>query len=328
MAKLASRSSRKQKKEKKKKINKIVGRGTLGLVIAVFIFWVVLQVSNFYALRAIKTVNAQMGDLIISTEANGIFMLQEELISAPRTGIMEPLSEEGERVSKGAVVARIMPLEGPEGGGISENIISPSTGLVWYHLDGWEGVYDQDTWNNSDLYTVFDNLNKNNKGASGIQTNEVNQGEPICKVVDNLIWPQLIIQFDLPGSLSLKEGELLRFDWKDGGSGQGRVKSLLKRKGKEYALIKLEEMRPFACARFSNLNVSCKKGEGIIIPRTALIKRDKDDGVYIMSVLGPEFKEVDIITSVNSEAAIQGISPGEEVVINPGVVKLIKKDIL
>lgn len=69
-----------------------------------------------------------------------------------------------------------------------------------------------------------------------------------------------------------------------------------------------------------------QEGEGIIIPESALISENNQSGVYVMSVLGPVFKKVDVVAAQNGQAAVQGISPGAEVVKNPGLAKLIKKD--
>jgi hypothetical protein len=45
-----------------------------------------------------------------------------------------------------------------------------------------------------------------------------------------------------------------------------------------------------------------------------------------MSVVSPVFKKVDVVAVVDDQAAVQGISPGTEVVKNPSIARLIKKD--
>ncbi|HBG22137.1 MAG TPA: hypothetical protein DDW83_02645 [Peptococcaceae bacterium] len=75
--------------------------------------------------------------------------------------------------------------------------------------------------------------------------------------------------------------------------------------------------------------MSCRKGEGVIVPDSALVKEDGENEVYlyIMSVTGPVVKNVEVVTVLDGQVAVQGISPGADVVKNPGVARLIKKDI-
>jgi hypothetical protein len=46
-----------------------------------------------------------------------------------------------------------------------------------------------------------------------------------------------------------------------------------------------------------------------------------------MSVIGPVLKNVDVVAVLDGQAVVQGISPGADVVKNPGLASLIKKDI-
>ena len=77
-----------------------------------------------------------------------------------------------------------------------------------------------------------------------------------------------------------------------------------------YALIELEQVRPFPCQRLLDLDLICKKGEGVIVPDSALVKENGENGVYIMSVIGPVLKNVDVVAVLDGQAVVQGISPG------------------
>ncbi|CEO87487.1 HlyD family efflux transporter periplasmic adaptor subunit [Syntrophaceticus schinkii] len=327
MAKPTSRRNRKHKKDFQNKVKSLAGRLILFFVIFLVVLWLGLQAFNFCVFHAIRTADAQMGELVITTDARGALLFQEEVISAPVSGKLEPLVTEGMRVSIGTVVARMEPLTGPDGKKGSMEINSPSTGIVCYHLDGWEGVYDRLSWESSDPSVLFQNLTKESKPDDEVsQKEEFNRGDPVCKIIDNLVNPYLIIRFDSLNCPQVKNGERLQLTWEKEGKGEGRVLSLINKEENKYAFIELERMRPFPCQHLLELEVRCKKGEGIIIPESALISENNQSGVYVMSVLGPVFKKVDVVAAQNGQAAVQGISPGAEVVKNPGLAKLIKKD--
>ena len=135
----STRRNRKLKKDFRKKVSSLVGRLILLFFIIIVVLWLGLQAFNFCVFHAIRTVNVQMGELAVSTRAEGVLLLQEKVIRAPEPGNLEPLVSEGMRVSIGAVVARMQPLTGPNNSRDSMEIKSPATGIVCYHLDGWEG---------------------------------------------------------------------------------------------------------------------------------------------------------------------------------------------
>lgn len=325
---LTARSNRKLKKDLTKKVSSLVGKLILLFFIIVVVLWLGLQAFNFCVFHAIRTADAQIGELTASTRARGALLLQEDVVRAPESGNLEPLVSEGTRVSSGVVVAHMKPLTGPDSSGGSIEIRSPATGIVSYNLDGWEGVYERASWENSDPVALFQNLTKGNKPDGKYrQTEGFSKGDPVFKIVDNLINPCLIIKFAQGYSPQEKTGQRLQLTWGKEGNAKGRVLSLVNKEKIWYALVELEQVCPFPCQRLLELEVLSPRGEGVIIPDSALIKENNSDGVYIMTVLGPVFKKVEVIAAFNRQVAVRGISPGDEVVKNPGLAKLIKKDI-
>lgn len=316
------------KKALKKKLSSLTGRLILLFFVFLVIFWLGLQAFNFFVFHAIRTVEAQTGELAASTTAKGVLLLQEVVVRAPAPGKLDLLVPEGMRLSIGAVVARLEPLTGPDGSSSSIEIKSPSTGIVCYHLDGWEGVYDRVSWERIDPGTIFEKITEESKPESKAPQKEgISKGDPIFKIIDNLVNPYLIIQINQGYSPQVRTGEQLQLIWGKEGHGEARVISLFNKENNRFVLVELEQVRPFPCQRLLELEVRSKKGEGVIIPDSALVKENNKNGVYVMSVLGPVFKKVDVIAAFNGQVAVQGISPGAEVVKNPGMAKLIKKDI-
>ena len=312
----------------KKKLSGFTGKALFFAFAILAVSWLGLQAFNYCMLHAIKTVEVQTGELSALAEAEGVLLLEEEVVRAPVTGTLEPLASEGERLPIGSTVARLQPLTGPdEQSGGSLEIKSPSTGIVCYHLDGWEGVYDRLAWERSDPGEIFENITGESK-REGDDSNgdQIGKGAPLFKIIDNLVDPYLIIRYKTEHVPHLKTGERLQLTWGEEGTGSGKVISLANKEDNGYALVELKQAHPFPCSRFLEMRIKSKKGDGVIVPVSALVEEDNQKGVYVMSVVSPVFKKVDVVAVVDDQAAVQGISPGTEVVKNPSIARLIKKD--
>jgi len=51
----------------------------------------------------------------------------------------------------------------PVGSGGKIQITSPSTGIVSYRLDGWESIYDRDSWQRVEPSLIFEKLDRETK---------------------------------------------------------------------------------------------------------------------------------------------------------------------
>lgn len=316
------------KKTSKKKLSSLIGRLILYTFVVIVVVWLGMQVFNFCVFQAIRTVEAQTGILTATAKAKGVLLYQEEVVRAPISGELELLAAEGTRLSIDTAVARIKSLTGPDGSTDSIEINSPSTGVVCYLFDGWEGVYEHISWKRTDPVLIFNNITEESKAQNEASQKEViNKGDPVFKIIDNLVNPYVIIQFAADYSPHVNVGERLQLTWGKEKSGHGEIISVIDKKDSMYALVELEQVRPFPCQRFLELELICRKGEGVIVPDSALVKEDGENGVFIMSVVGPVLKNVEVVAVLDGQAAVQGISPGADVVKNPGLARLIKKDI-
>lgn len=317
-----------KKRTTKKKLSSLVQRLILFSLLALVVIWLGMQVFNFCVFQAIRTVGAQTGVLTATVKAKGVLLFQEEVVRAPGSGELELVAVQGTRLSIDTVVGYMKPLAGPEGSTGSVELKSPATGIVCYNLDGWEGVYDRLSWQQTDPVLIFNNITEETKETKP-QKEMIDQGDPIFKIIDNLENPYIIIQFVAGEPSHVKEGERLQLSWGKDQGGRGKVISLIDKKDNLYAIVELEQVQSFPCQRRLDLEVSSQKGEGVIVPDSALVKEDGESEVYlyIMSVTGPVVKNVEVVAVLDGQAAVQGISPGVDVVKNPGVARLLKKDI-
>ncbi len=312
----------KLKKAWNKKIKIIVGRLVLFFIALSVVIWLGMQLFNFCVFHAIRTVPAAVGELAESTGAKAVVLMDEKVVRAPGSGKLVPIAEEGERVPVDTVVAQLELIPDPAGNSGSIAIKSPSTGIISYQLDGWESTYDPTSWQRVNPYMIFEKLIGENKNINTVGEG-INQGDPVLKVIDNLANPYLIVRFPAGYNPHLEPDDLLTLTWGEEGDGKALAVCLSKQGDYAYAVLELKQARPFPCQRTLDLQIMHVLGTGFVIPKSALTEKDGDTGVYIMSVVGPTYKKVDVTAVLHDQAAVKGISPGAEVVTNPRLAEII-----
>lgn len=312
----------KLKKNWNKKIKIIAGRLVLFFIALAVVIWLGTQLFYFCVFHAIRTRPAELGELRESTAAEAVLLMNESVVRAPGTGKLLPVATDGERVPVGTLVAQLELMADPARSSGKIQLKSPSTGIVSYQLDGWENLYDRDSWQRVNPDVIFEKLKGENEKVSGVRE-EIKQGEPVFKVIDNLANPYLIIQFPLGFKPHIKPNDQLTLSWDKEGTGKGVVVARQKKGKHHYAVVELKQARPFPSQRKLDLQLMHNLGEGIIIPESALVEQGGQTGVYIMSLTGPKYKKVEVTATLNKQAAVQGIVPGVEVVTNPRLAEII-----
>ncbi|HHW29106.1 MAG TPA: hypothetical protein GXX21_06105 [Syntrophomonadaceae bacterium] len=312
----------KLKKTWNKKIKIIAGRLVLFFIALAVVIWLGTQLFYFCVFHAIRTIPAELGELRESTVAKAVLLMNERVVRAPGTGKLLPVVAEGDRVPVGTLVAQLELMADPAGSSGKIQIKSPSTGIISYQLDGWESMYDRYSWQRVDPSVIFEKLEEGNNIVSGVRE-DIKQGEPVFKVIDNLANPFLIVQFPQGFKPHIEQNDQLTLTWDKEGTGKALVIAHHKKGDHYYAVVELKQARPFPSQRKLDLQLMHILGEGIIIPESALVEQEGQTGVYIMSVTGPKYRKVEVTATLNEEAAIQGIVPGVEVVTNPRLAEII-----
>lgn len=320
------RRVRLKRKAVKKKVASLTGCFLVFLLAGVLVFWFGKQLYRFCVFQSIGTVQAERSVLEDSYEAQGLLLLQETVVSAPASGKVVPLVKDGDRVPAGKAVARLDPPPDLAAESRSRELTSPCPGIVSFHFDGWEGALNRADWESYDPLRLFESLAKQDGGVQ--QKGEVRgAGEPVFKIIDNLVNPYMFLRLESGSQPSFEEGDSLRLEW--GGSGKGRMKvlSLIRRGGSYYAGGELLAARPFPLTRRMTFRVISKSLEGVVLPASTLVKNGDVTGVITKSPLGLSFKKVDVVGVVGDRVAVKGIAPGVNVVTNPRLASMIMEEI-
>ncbi len=282
--------------------------------------WLGEQAFTFCLTQVIKTQPAEQGVLSSNYTGSAIILRKETVVTASEAGSVKRLVPEATRVATGTAIVQI---EGAVNPGTDQGqvvLLSPAAGIVSFYLDGWEGILTPKNVDKMDLAGLFKTVDKNPPDNT---PPVINDGEPVFKIIDNLVDPDLVTRLDaLPSDLPV--GSEVDLQWTGGGSGEGRLLSLDTTSGAAIAVVELKESnQDLSNVRTMDITMVKKQYEGILIPASALVSMGNDQGVYIRSPLGFHFFKVQVLGTLGNEAALQGIPPGAEVVVNPGLAERI-----
>lgn len=319
------RRERLEKKARRRKTSSFLGRLLFLFLVGILIFWFGRQLYQFCLFQAIRTVQAQNNVLEDSCVAQGILLLQETVVKTPAAGQLVPLVREGERVRAGRAVARLKKPADLAARNGSLELRSPCPGVVSYNLDGWEGALDAASWERYNLQRLFESMQKDNHSPE--QKDFLGAGEPVFKIIDNLINPYLFLKFKNGYNPQYEIGDFVRVTWGNSGTGKMKVLSLVKKEDSFFATGELLSARPFPCCRLMKFKVTSQSSEGVVLPASALVKNKDCVGVFTKTPLGLTFKKVDVVVAMEDRIAVTGVEPGTDIVTNPGLAKKIIKKI-
>ncbi|WP_069650186.1 HlyD family efflux transporter periplasmic adaptor subunit [Caloranaerobacter ferrireducens] len=175
------------------------------------------------------------------------------------------------------------------------NYYSKNCGLVSYTIDGLEEIYSLKSLSNftPDKFRIIErNIHKVNNDW------EVTSGEPIFKIIDNYKW-YLVVKL-MPGSSidRLNEGKdvYIKFIEKNEKI-RGKVYKVNKGSNEYIVIFEFDSyLYKFYNERYIDVEIITDTYCGLKIPKSAIVKKDGIDGVYIKDISSiVKFKPVKII---------------------------------
>jgi putative membrane fusion protein len=299
-------------------------RALLVAVALLVLVWLGKQAYDFGVSKAIRTESAQWSALSSSYDGQAIIMQNETVVTAPAAGRVAWLVPEGVRVHIGSEVARISGAVTPGQAQESVAVTSPVAGAVSYRPDGWEGILTPDNYKRMDLFTLFDTVRKNHQNNP---PQDVQSGDPVYKVIDNLVNPYLVVRLDKkPGDLAISSR--VNLTWGEAGTGKGKIIGFLSRSGTYVAVVEVSQSSEgIFTGRMLDVTMISKKGEGYVLPSQALVEKDGKQGVYLKTPVGIKFVKVEVIATLDDRVVVQGIQAGADVVVNPGLASKLEREI-
>ncbi|TGE40066.1 hypothetical protein E4K67_03565 [Desulfosporosinus fructosivorans] len=284
--------------------------GVLMIALAGGIFW--FYRSNFDT-RTIKFAVAQIGTITHERKVTATYANQELPIAAPVSGNVQYIGEDGQRFRRGEGVATLLP-EGATPGTKQENAINqtiPATmgGLFFRQTDGLEAIITSENLISMDLDRLLAQA-----ANVKIPTTNVQQGEYVGKIVNNLIPTQAFLELSSIEGLTI--GKTIRLTIGE----QTASAKILRKSEKPMGVV---VMFPYyidgsATKRRQEVTWSYQSPtSGVLVPISALWTQGEELGVFLWSEGVVHFKKVKVLDQDESQACIENLTSGIPIVITP-----------
>ncbi|KUO73165.1 MAG: hypothetical protein APF81_24085 [Desulfosporosinus sp. BRH_c37] len=268
--------------------------------------------SNFTP-GTIKFTLAQTGTITHERKVTATFANQELPISAPFSGSIQFIGEDGQRFRRGEGVAILQP-EGSVPGTIRDNtqkqtIQATTGGLFFRQTDGLETIITIDNLTSMDLNRLLaQTANVRITGAN------VQVGEFVGKIVNNLIPTQAFLE--LTSIEGLTVGKTIRLSV----GGQTVSAKILRKSEKPTGIIISFPYYIDGSATKRRQEVTWiyqSPTSGVIVPKSSLWTQGEELGVFLWSEGVVHFKKVKILDQDDSQACIENLTSGIPIVITP-----------
>lgn len=261
----------------------------------------------------VKFAVAQTGTITHERKVVATFANQEIPVSAPLSGKVQFMGEDGQRFRRGEVVATLQP-EGATPGmkqdhDTDQTILATKGGLFFRQSDGLESIMTGENLISMDLDKLLAQPANVKTVGSTAQA-----GEVVGKIVNNLI-PTLAF-LELPSIDGLIVGKILRLT-----VGNQTVSAKILRKSDKPTGVVVQfpqYVDGSAAKRRQDVTwISLPPTNGVLVPRSALWTKGEELGVFLGVEGVVHFKKVKVLDQDDSQACIENLPSGIPVVISP-----------
>ena len=292
--------------------------------IAAVVAAAVLAVSylvRYISLSNLETVIVPPEQAYVTYETYGFVCVDEYLLNAAFDAKLTPVIQEGKRVGKNYAVYALQ--RTTEDGGVEENLnyfYAPLAGLVSYKIDGYENLDDLAQIYSLDMAGIYETL------AQSQVSETVQNGQACAKIINNVGDLRLICTLEKSDyTTELQEKSTVEVNFPQLGFAEQFTIVSQTDLGTSVALeltIKAPHdslyLQRVVAAEFGHY---VKKD--VVLPKDALIYRESEAGVYVISKKFVTWKTVEIISTdeINGTVVVDGLSEGDEVILKGQRVK-------
>ncbi|NLW45396.1 MAG: hypothetical protein GXY92_09490 [Syntrophomonadaceae bacterium] len=310
---MSTRQQRIQNRLRKQMIMRSLMKGCLAIAILVGTGAFMLFLYHQILVWMVEVEVAEYRELQYVITVPAILIKEETVITAPSRGRFENQVMEGERVRSGSVVGWFY----PEGQIRPVTVSAPRGGVISFNPDGWEQVLDGFSLEGGDR-NIFDYAPRQFNDGSF----QYERGEPILKVIDNLVPLRMVVKFDNSAmSEPLEIGDTLKLICRDEILGEARCESVWT--GEDYwtAILSLDNFKEDLLTQ-RRIDVDCITAvyRGVIIDEKALVKSPEGYAVYRLNEGKTELCPLKVLKVHQGQAVVEGIEAGDTVVTTPYLV--------
>lgn len=202
------------------------------------------------------------------------------------------------------------------------NYFSQQSGVVSYKIDGFEEIY---SFNNKDSYKYSDFKGVSNKQKLNENGIDLEYGEPIFKIIDNLEWYMVIKIDDIKDILDYEVGDWITISSNNNEEIKGKIENINKEGKNGTILCKFTtNFNDYYDKRLVDINIIKYKHEGFKLPSKCIVEKNGVKGVYTRDISGIiKFKPVKVLEENDKFVYISSGDNGNRIDIE-GSDKLIK----
>ncbi len=289
------------------------------LLAAVAIYFCVPMLYSFgldaLGARFVRTVVVESGVLETLLAVEGVIVRKERVVTAPASGKLEWVVEEGERLSVGTLAARIK-----TGESTWQAVHTPAPGLIIMQLDGLEGVLQPQSLTEINVPLTRKLPLQQRSLLTG---EEVTRGSVLFKMVDNFTWYYLIeLSAHEYAGLSERASVTMRFSFTPDQDVTGRLDVVKQEDDKVTISFEINGAVDHCFKeRFSSADVVTKRTRGTVLPASALIEQEGETGVYILDKSVVRYRPVDVLDAWQGKVVVSGLRIGFSVITNPNMFR-------
>jgi len=284
-----------------------------GILFIVLLGGILWSNRSILTLKPIKFAVAQTGTITHERNVMATFANKELPISAPISGKVKFVAEDGQRFRRWEGVATLQPDGISPGtildGTMNQTISTEMGGLFFRQSDGLELIMTSENLASMDLEKLM--AQKPNVKTAGAT---VQAGEVLGKIVNNLIPTQAFIEMSSIDDFTV--GKTLRIRKEN----QTASAKILRKSDKPMGVV---VQFPYyldgsASKRRQDVTwVFLPPTSGVLVPRSALWTRGEEVGIFVGSEGVVHFKKVKVLDQDDSQACIEDLPNGIPVVVTP-----------
>ncbi|MEQ8200833.1 MAG: HlyD family efflux transporter periplasmic adaptor subunit [Syntrophomonadaceae bacterium] len=255
--------------------------------------------------REIKVV--EYGTLEERLPARAVVLNQEQLFPAREAGRFENLVKEKEKVGKGTLLGYFIT------DGDKKALRAAQSGIFVRSTDGLEEVFAH-----LDLAGVTPEA-FHYKPAPAFLEKPVQAGQPIYKIIDNLVPTRLLITLpadDLESAV--QPGQRVEIVCESESWGRGRITEMKQESGDVMLLVQMDGFCDKTISkRYVKIEMVLDSRTGFLVPAQAIVEKEGKKGVYCSIGEFTKFKPVEIIKQKDDIVLVEGLDRNDFIVTNP-----------
>ena len=307
---------------KKLKTLSLLQKVIIGLFMVSFLIVAFNSIYSMINQQLIKTmtVGAEVTDVVYSDY--GFIQAEESLITPKKSGAVALAVEEGTRVPKNHEVFSVTATN-DDGESTTEPYYAPVSGVVSYHIDGYENMSDTSAIKDLDFRSIYEDTFTED-GKTNADKDAV-AGEAYAKVIDNLKEAYIYMSCTTEDNTFFdEEGDTFRIRFPElNESTTGTVEEITDQgDGRVFCKIALGPVsETFLTNRVVQAELYEVQTATLELDKDVLVYNEGEAGVYVVSGGTVVWQSVKVIDESDTRVNCETLAEGKVIVLTPNRVE-------